>query len=264
MLQKLTPESLHNPSSTNSWPRLFGFSTACLAKPSRGEKSHNLTTNIVKQIRQYEVGSVSAPEVPRQSSAQSKMSKLTKSCDQQIATMAAAKLEDGDVKGAIRLLCSDDCLAIPDAVTFAELSRLHPPAPSTDMPPLRVTPVEVKIAIQSFPNGSAADPDGLRPQHLKVLLLGAADNSPLLVAISDLVNVLLDGKTPNFVRGTIFGANLIASSKKNGGVRPIAVGHVWRRLAAKVPCNNAKDSSATLLAPRQLVFGVPGGAEAAV
>jgi hypothetical protein len=59
--------------------------------------------------------------------------------------MAAAKLKDGDAKGAIRLLCSDDRLAIQDAVTFAELSRLHPPAPadrrpapSTDVPPLRV------------------------------------------------------------------------------------------------------------------------------
>jgi hypothetical protein len=144
--------------------------------------------------------------------------------------MAAAKLEDGDIKGALHLLCSDDQLAIPDAVTFAEFSRLHPPAPadrrpapSNDVPALRVTPVDVRTAIQSLPNGSAAGPDGLRPLHLKDLLLAAANNSPLLMAISDLVNVLLDGKTPNFVRGTIFGANLLAISKKNGGVRPIAV-----------------------------------------
>jgi hypothetical protein len=83
-------------------------------------------------------------------------------------------------------------------------------------------------------------------------------------AIYDLVNVLLDGKTPNFVRGTIFGVNLLAISKKNGCVRPIAVGYAWRRLAAKVACNNAKDSSAALLALRQLGFGVPSEAEAAV
>jgi hypothetical protein len=63
---------------------------------------------------------------------------------------------------------------------------------------------------------------------LTIVLPGAADNSPLLVAISDLVKVLLDGTTPNFVRGIIFGANLLAIRKKNGGVRPIAVGYVWR------------------------------------
>jgi hypothetical protein len=65
MLPKLIHDMLHNPLSTNSWSRLFGFSTACLEKLSRECKSHNLTTNIVKQVKQYEVGSVSGPEVPR-------------------------------------------------------------------------------------------------------------------------------------------------------------------------------------------------------
>jgi hypothetical protein len=60
------------------------------------------------------------------------------------------------------------------------------------------------------------------------LLLGAADNSPLPLTISDLINVLLDGKTPNFVRGTICGANLLAISKKNGGVK---TDRCWLRMA---------------------------------
>ena len=130
----------------------------------------------------------------------------------------ATKLEGGDVKGAVCLLFSNDRLAIPHVATFTELSLLHPPAledrrltPYTDVPPLQVTSVDIKTAIQSFPNGSAASPDGLRPKHQKELILGPADNSPLLMAISDLINVLLDGKTPTFVRGTIFG--VFASGK---------------------------------------------------
>ena len=114
-----------------------------------------------------------------------------------------AKLEDGDVKGAVRLLCSDDKLAVPDHTTLAALSRLHPaasadrrPSPSTIVPPLQVLPDIVRKAIQSFPNSSAAGPDGLRPQHLKDLVVGATDDNPLLVAIVDLVNLLLEGKTP--------------------------------------------------------------------
>ena len=110
----------------------------------------------------------------------------------------------------------------------------------------------------------AAGPDGLRPQHLKDLVMGAADDSPLLVAIVDLVNLLLEGKTPLPVRGALFGATLLAIAKKQGGIRPIAVGYVWRRLAAKVACNHAKIACSSLLAPRQLGFGVSGGAEAAV
>ena len=108
---------------------------------------------------------------------------------------------------------------------------------------------------------SAAGPDGLRPQHLKDLLLGCADDSPLLEAITDLINLLLAGKVPT---SAIFGANLLAITKKSGEIRPIAVGYVWRRLAAKVACSHVKDASVAILTPRQLGFGVRNGAEAAV
>ena len=56
----------------------------------------------------------------------------------------------------------------------------------------------------------------------------------------------------------------MAIRKKNGGIRPIAVGYVWRRLTAKIACSHAREVSVTLLAPRQLGFGIAGGAEAAV
>jgi len=104
----------------------------------------------------------------------------------------------------------------------------------------------------------------LRPQHLKDLLLGAPEDHPLLVAITGLTNLQLEGNTPPHVRSTLFGATLLAIRKKTGGVRPIAVGYVWRRLTAKVACCHVKEASATILAPRQLGFGIKGGAEAAV
>ena len=47
-------------------------------------------------------------------------------------------------------------------------------------------------------------------------------------------------------------------------MRPIAVGCTLRRLAAKVASNKALEDTATLLAPHQLVYGVKGGAEAAI
>ena len=267
LLQKLISDVLLHPSSSFSWSRLLGFSTSCLVKPKRGGKSRNLTTSVVNQIRQYELCTDSDP--PSHPPAPS--TKSSKTCDQVIAAMASAKLEDGDVKGAVRLLCSDDKFAVPDHSTLAALSRLHPaapadrrPIPSTVVPPLQVLPVIVRKAIQSFPNGSAAGPDGLRPQHLKDLIVGAADDNPLLVSIVDLVNLLLEGKTPLPVRGALFGATLLAIAKKQGGIRPIAVGYVWRRLAAKVACNHVKIACSSMLAPRQLGFGVPGGAEAAV
>ena len=99
---------------------------------------------------------------------------------------------------------------------------------------------------------------------MKNLLLGSAEDNPLLVAVTDFVNFILRGNVPTTVRGTLFGANLLAITKKNGGIRPIAVGYVWRRLTAKVACSYAKDVSVSLLSPRQLGFGIPNGAETAV
>jgi hypothetical protein len=107
-----------------------------------------------------------------------------KSDDESIALMASVKLEDGDVKATVRLLRSDDRLVDPQESTFAELCRLHPVAPFdrrhmpyTDTSPLQVSPSAVGAAIQSFPNGSSAEPHGLRPQHLKDLLIGSADEA---------------------------------------------------------------------------------------
>ena len=112
-------------SSSFSWSKLLGFPSACLSKPNRGGKSRNLTTLVTNFIRYENVGSSQpVPEVtlPRRN-------KLLKTVDEPIAAMASAKLEDGDVKGAVRVLCSDDRLTVPDNTSFAELCSLHPLVP---------------------------------------------------------------------------------------------------------------------------------------
>ena len=269
LLKTLINDILQQPSSASAWSKLLNFPGACLAKPNRGGKSRNLTSLIVKQVRQFELGMDASFDRPYV--RPSKRAKLNKNKDELIAALASAKIEDGDIKGAVRLLCSNEELAAQDEKTFNELERLHPPAPvdrrsapSVDTPPLQVSSSAVLAAIKSFPNGSAAGPDGLRPQHLKDLLIGASDDNPLLAAVTEITNLMLRGETPGSVRDTLFGANLLAISKKKGGVRPIAVGYVWRRLAAKVACSYVKEAGATLLSPRQLGFGVNGGAEASV
>ena len=59
------------------------------------------------------------------------------------------------------------------------------------------------------------------------------------------------------------GASLCALSKKDGGIRPIAVGCTLRRLVAKAACSAVRDRVTESLAPLQLGFGVKQGAEAA-
>ena len=124
----------------------------------------------------------------------------------------------------------------------------------------------VATAIRSFPNGSAGGPDGLSPQHLKDMIGASAQGGgpALLRALTSLINVILQGKTPRAVRPFFFGASLVAFEKKDGGVRPIAVGCTIRRLAAKTVGSHIMETMGALLAPRQLCYGTPQGAEAAV
>jgi len=146
LLSKLIRNVLQHPLSTSSWSKLLGFPSACLAKPLRGGKSRNLPTHIVKQIYEYDYGAVEPPpEPPGYRPPRRTIPPKKKSHDEAIAMLASVKLEDGDVKGAVHLLCSDDRLASPDETTFDELHRLHPAAPSdrrleptTDVPPLQV------------------------------------------------------------------------------------------------------------------------------
>ena len=95
---------------------------------------------------------------------------------------------------------------------------------------------DILRSIMSFPNGLAGGPDGLRPQHLKYLIsTSAGAGGPVLLrALTDLVNIIMKGDTPSSISSFFFGVSLIASEKKGGGVRPIAIGCTLRRLAAKV------------------------------
>ena len=135
---------------------------------------------------------------------------------------------------------------------------------------VEVSCMDVIQAIRSFPCGSAAGPDKLRPQHLKDLLqhvqhvVDEDTESPLLSTLADLCNLVLHGGTPVEVRPFLFGVLLVALRKKSGRVCSIVAGCTLRRLVAKVACKQVVNEMAELLALRQLGYGVPGGSEVAV
>jgi len=187
-----------------------------------------------------------------------------------IAKIASAKLEDGDIRGAIRLLSSTDSVVSPDEDTFNKLVKLHParttdrrPPPSTKGQSMQTTSPFVRAAYASFPNGSAGGPDGLRPQHIKDLVAEADSNGPLLDNIREFINIILEGK-PLSVCPILFGGSLTALRKVGGGLHLIAVGYYWRRLVGKVACRQVSNDCAALFSPKQLGFGVQGGAEIGV
>ena len=86
----------------------------------------------------------------------------------------------------------------------------------------------------------------------------------LLNAITDFVNLLLCGKCPTLVQPILFGGKLIALNKSDGGIRPIAIGYFWRRLAAKCANKYAINRLQDYFSPLQVGVSVRGGCEAAI
>ncbi|KAL0869525.1 hypothetical protein ABMA27_005795 [Loxostege sticticalis] len=88
--------------------------------------------------------------------------------------------------------------------------RLPDPPLHSDPSPI-ITSNEILSALFSFTNGDAG--------------------SSLLASLTSLVNLMLSGRVDERIIDTLYGANLIALKKKDGVIRPIAIGSTFRRLA---------------------------------
>jgi len=103
-----------------------------------------------------------------------------------------AKLKDGNITAAIRIVCSEESPTVPSIESLRNLQTRHPPGSldSSSLPVpnqtdhLAVTESDVKKAVHSFPSGSARGPDGLRPQHLKDHFLCPESGSDFLSALT--------------------------------------------------------------------------------
>ena len=152
------------------------------------------------------------------------------------------------------------------------MNNKHPQAPPPVPPPGPVpssptlTESVILQGVKSFPNGSAPGPSGLRPSHLREAV-GCPSPDCATLALSSLthfINLLASGKLPPSILPHLCSAVLLAIRKKNGGLRPIAVGEVLRRLTSKCLVNVARQSALSTLTPLQLGVCVKGGCEAII
>ena len=272
LFERRLREVTARPDDIRAWKDLLEFG-GCLSQPQRGGVQRNFTSLVIKQIDRSEAGLPPQPsqdvEAPAESSRRTKRSaRHQPSPEEAAAKRASAKLEAGDVRGAVRQLCSDETIAPHDDVTLQRLRAKHPPCPPDRrrMPdfssaPMSVSPDDIRQAIKGFTPGSAGGPDGLKPQHL-VDMSAKGISGGLIEALADFCNLALSGGVPVLARAHFFGGTLHAFNKNDGGIRPIAVGLTLRRLVSKVACTKATEKCKVALAPRQLGVGVKGGAEA--
>ena len=148
----------------------------------------------------------------------------------------------------------------------------HPPAdlPTWDdsLPPQLVVNREaVMLALGSFPRGSSPGGSKLRAQHLVDAMTGTTMPAALECQneLTRFVNLLLSGRADRRISPWLVGAPLTGLLKDSGGLRPIAVGEVFRRLASRLCCTAIKSQLPDLFLPYgQVGAGVRGGLEAAI
>lgn len=124
--------------------------------------------------------------------------------------------------------------------------------------------------LKSFPKDTSCGQDGLRAQHLLDALSGdAAAVSDKLFAVSDkllasitgVVNLWLSGQCPADLGEFIASAPLTPLLKPGGGLRPIVVGSIWRRLVSKLAATTVGKEMAQYLGDHQFGVGIPCGGE---
>ncbi|KAI3721949.1 hypothetical protein L2E82_32969 [Cichorium intybus] len=131
-------------------------------------------------------------------------------------------------------------------------------------PPLVSVSDTVLGCIKSFPKGTSCGRDGLRAQHILDALCGegSALATDLLRAITTVVNLWLGGRCPSVLAEFVASAPLTPLIKPDNGIRPIAVGTIWRRLVSKVAMKGVGKDMVKYLNDFQFGVGVSGGAEA--
>ena len=139
----------------------------------------------------------------------------------------------------------------PDLTSLGAASRGLVPAVDAD---------NVAAALKTFNKHSGAGPSGLRPFHLKQALVPAYSDQ-VLDHLTAMVNLLVRGEAHTDVSPWLCGALLMALPKKDGNYRPIAVGEVLRRLAAKTLCAAYQEQARSYLWPLQIGVAQPLGTE---
>jgi hypothetical protein len=269
-LSALLDRVVVKPSELTAWTSLMRWSQIVLPLPKRGGKKHNITSVVKKRIDTF------SALVSQSGATGDKVERRSKSREEGtpelLAEAIASKLEDGNIRAAVRLLCSDDTPAPISRETLEQLKSKHPVAPPdrpTALDPsgtvsLAVDEQSVLKAMKSFPTGSSGGTDGLRPRHIVDLLNNKEKGPGLLTSLTAFVNLLLSGTCHPDIRPFLFGGRLIALQKKSGGIRPIAIGFSLRRLAAKCANMHAVRKLGDFFGPIQFSVGVPGGCEAVV
>ena len=117
-----------------------------------------------------------------------------------LAGLVTSKIEDGNVKAALRLLSSGDTPAMNDKATISALLAKHriipvdrrPAAARQDYTAIQIIQAYVVAVNKTFFAGSSGGPDGVRPQHIMNMESNKENGHALIALIKSFINMLLE------------------------------------------------------------------------
>ena len=157
--------------------------------------------------------------------------------------LLAARVERLASKGSIRraaaALDNAPLADTSDPVVIAKLRALHPEAAppttlSTDVPAIQITEetlVAVERRLSATSKGKGAGVTGRTYEHILVAVQVSSEGRR---AVLQFINLILAGKLPwscFLLKSLLVGLEKMQDGAPTGGVRPIAMGEVWYRIA---------------------------------
>ena len=189
--------------------------------------------------------------------------KSTKGTEEACRAAALWLVRCGELSRASKVLTSAG-LAPSTADTAKKLASKHPPrVKSID---LLNTPHSAAInlsenvfcdTVRRSPRGSGVGPSGWRFEHFKVLI----DNENTAKCLFSACSAIAKGILPPEIAQLMSSSRLIALSKSNGDLRPIAVGDALRRRTDRAICAQKKEAFADYFTPIQHGVSTQNGTE---
>ena len=193
---------------------------------------------------------------------------LTSAEDRSAAARANRLVHHGHIRKAAHVLNSTTTKAdLSDPDVMEELRSLHPPLPEGSLFPSlpNAAPYvhfddddsEIHRVLRQSNNGSSAGPSGWGGNMVSIL----ADDSRCRTALLRLMQDLCNDNIPDSIRDLLLSSHLVAIQKPSGGLRPIAIGELFYRIAGSIAVRRVRADATSLLAPHQFGFGLRNGCE---
>ena len=171
---------------------------------------------------------------------------------------------DGDLQKGIQALTSHGCAGMTDDVV-QQLIDKHPqdvPLPNcyaSECEQILVTKDDVLAAVKSFKKSAAPGRSGMRPTHI---INGIANRADFLNNFTVVIQLMVNAQIPAELAQIIAGGPLIPLLKKDGGIRPITIGEVIKRVTSKIAIRKTMNKFQQLVDGIQLGVGIKNGIEA--